>query len=146
MGRTLRIVVSMPAEFAEFIADAPTGLAVGLLGELLTTSAAWRIGPPWAGEDGRAVAVVMLVSDPAAALLLHGAPDEQERTLRRVAAVRGWLLIRAAPAADPWPAVALHGVPVADMRAAEASADEWAGACRVVDDPSARFGLARVLN
>lgn len=145
MGRTLRVVVSMPAAFAEFIENEPPGLAVGLLGELLRTSTAWRIGPPWAGEEGRVVAVTLLVSDPAAQGLLHAALDEQERTLRRVAAVGGWLLIRAAPAVDPWPAVAVQGVTVAAMRAAEASADEWA-AWHGVDDPSARFGLARVMN
>lgn len=145
MGRTLRVVVSMPAAFAEFVIDEPPGLAVGLLGELLRTSTAWRIGPPWAGEEGQAVAVVLLVSDPAAQGLLHAAPDEQERTLRRVAAVGGWLLIRAAPALELWPAVALQGVKVADMRAAEASAEEWA-AWHGVDDPSARFGLAHVRN
>ena len=144
MGRVIRVTVSLPGDYADFISDpdSPPALAGALLGELLMCSTLWHIGPPYPAENAAPVGVVLLLRDRAAQRLLDGTPDTQTETLRRAALVGDWLFIEAEPSPALWPAVAVYPVDGDAMQRAEVSREEWAG--QGVPSPAARFDLRRL--
>ena len=128
MGRSIRLTLAVAdAEVVEFISDpgTPLALAAGMLAEVLQVSTTWHIGAPYPAEAAVAVGVVLLVRDHVAQVLLHGAPDSQVEALRRCAASGDWLFVGVEVEPTLWPSAAVYPASLSEVRAAEASRDEW---------------------
>ena len=142
MGRSIRLTLAVAdAEVADFISDpdTPSALAGALLAEVVTCSQSWHVGAPYPAEPAVAVGVVLLVRDHVAQVLLDGAPDRQVEALRRCAASGDWLFVGAELEPTLWPSAAVYLASLAEVRAAEASRDEWTRL--VLPSPAVRFDL-----
>lgn len=143
MGRTLKIVLTLPDDYAAFIADplTPPALAGGLLAEVVTCSTRWHVGTPVTPDDGQALTVVLLLYNDLADAILGGSLAVQTQVIRRAAG--SWLFVAAHLAPAPGPTATRQGITLAALHQAEASAAAWSG--DYVPPDETRFRPARLL-
>lgn len=143
MGRTLKIVLTLPDDYAAFIADplTPPALAGGLLAEVVTCSTRWHVGAPITPNEGQAVAVVLLMYNDLADAILVGSLTVQTQVIRRAAG--SWLFVAAYMDPAPGPTATRQGITLDALRRAEESAAAWSG--DYVPPDEARFRPARLL-
>lgn len=122
MDKGVSFVVTVPREAAAFLTDPAQDLAAraGCLAELVESRQA-AAGGSRVRRGQRAVKVLAVVPADLAYQLLADEPRHRRPQLARVVSCEAFLFCSASLAAPDAPAVAYQGVPLDQVRAAEAS-------------------------